>query len=620
LNTPKNVAVGFFACVAAVNAAFALVQSAANVVAMPVPFSKPKRHFHHPLLIPEHPRIMPRLIAINHILSSIISIHPAPHIPQQELPIPAGAAFFSQRPPASTVTNRRCLSYTFYMSFADPSFSHILDNVSTTIVDKLLALSDYLNAPDHAIARQAAQQIDRLRPELTAIQWLLLDQKTREIASWRMPDIYPSDLPRVTHNLTGPLALFCSHRSGFIREAALRQLLTIRTGEELPALLLRVTDWVPAIRAVALHAAYERLTMPYIEHFLKALPMIDTLSARARFDAALSDKITTLLHTPQGLSALEAHLSSADSRVRRAALKHLLEQPAPINPRLLDSLLSSRDSFVRRAVAAAQRRRLTGEPLRALLARLLADRSMAVRREGFYGFVEQLPNDALPVLLQALFDPHPSLRDAARFYLQRAQPSTDPAALYRAHLAPDDPQYTVAIASLGETGNAADAMTLAPLLASPRSTIRRLALRAVGRLDPASFAPVLMSALSDPIISIAKSARDILQRNPAILSPTALEACLRAHLDSPTAAVALSVVRSLRYNDALPLYLFATRSPLPAVRACALDHLHAWRYDPNRLIHPLTPAQHQRLATALAEAQFLPIDIATELRIALTIT
>ena len=81
--------------------------------------------------------------------------------------------------------------------------------------------------------------------------------------------------------------------------------------------------------------------------------------------------------------------------------------------------LACADTVIRLWAARELRRRLDGDALREALGRIDRDRFMPVRREALYGHVEQLPAFAGAYLRHALFDPHPSIREAARFHLDK---------------------------------------------------------------------------------------------------------------------------------------------------------------------------------------------------------
>ncbi|MEZ4311721.1 MAG: hypothetical protein R3F14_27130 [Polyangiaceae bacterium] len=92
----------------------------------------------------------------------------------------------------------------------------------------------------------------------------LRDQLMR--AELQPPDISPLDTFYVVAALT------TMHPDGHLRERAVRLLDTRTDGREVPYLLLRVNDWVPQVRTVALLALHQRITQEYTQYFIDSLP------------------------------------------------------------------------------------------------------------------------------------------------------------------------------------------------------------------------------------------------------------------------------------------------------------------------------------------------------------
>jgi hypothetical protein len=78
------------------------------------------------------------------------------------------------------------------------------------------------------------------------------------------------------------IALASMHKSGFVRERAVRLLAGRRDGGELPLLLVRVNDWVAPVREAAGAAVRARLQPAYAVHFVRCLTLVEDLGGERR--------------------------------------------------------------------------------------------------------------------------------------------------------------------------------------------------------------------------------------------------------------------------------------------------------------------------------------------------
>lgn len=107
------------------------------------------------------------------------------------------------------------------------------------------------------VAEAAATAIHKLILETTTQELAWLDEELRLRSSWSGDTFYewsklsPEQLPSFERFDLASVALLgmaSFHRSGFVREAAVRALERMTTGAELKFLILRLNDWVPNVR------------------------------------------------------------------------------------------------------------------------------------------------------------------------------------------------------------------------------------------------------------------------------------------------------------------------------------------------------------------------------------
>jgi len=328
------------------------------------------------------------------------------------------------------------------------------------------------------------------------------------------------------------------HPSGYVREAALRRLMSEdRSVLALPYLLLRVNDWVEQVRTVAKAGVKMLLAPKHAAAWVPVLGLIDQLRARSRVDHAwLTDAVTELLLRPESRSELLTAVRSGDRLVARWAFRAAMTLPDADRATFVSLALESGDPVVRLHAAGAVRA-WVGCPDRArFLANMTSDRFMPVRREALYAALDDTPERRRTALRAAMLDRHASMRHAARFYLRdkSVQGSEDPnfRAFYLDALAHGEPsKRAAAISGVGECGTKTDADVLVPLVSGGRSAVASAAIRAVAALDRDHRVDWLVGLLRDDRPSVAKEAGRALESLGRLVPVEPLRHVL--HGDSP---------------------------------------------------------------------------------------
>lgn len=308
-------------------------------------------------------------------------------------------------------------------------------------------------------------------------------------------------------------AIFTMHPSGYVREAALRQISAAGDFNlALPYLLLRVYDWVSQVRTVAKSAVEDLLATTQVDPWIPVLGLLEHLRLRSREDHSwLIDQVTSLFLRPESRPKLMDAARSVDPGVARWAFRAGMKLPSADRAEFISHAIKSDDSVVRLRVAGAVRAWKECPGRERFLASMAADRFMPIRRESLYAALEADPNSRRATLRAALLDRHASMRDAARFYLRKEPTETgapfDARAFYLNALATDQlAKRAAAIAGLGECGSKTDADTLAAFVKDRRPSIAAAAVRAVASLDRDNRTPWLIDLLRDDRPSVAKEA------------------------------------------------------------------------------------------------------------------
>jgi hypothetical protein len=265
------------------------------------------------------------------------------------------------------------------------------------------------------------------------------------------------------------------------------------------------------------------------------------------------DAILSLLGRPECRGAVLDGLASDDGRVRRACYRLLAQHDGGLRE-AVDAALASPDAVLR-LYAARDVHRLDDEAVRALLPRLFADRSGAVRVEAAQLAV-RLGTEGEPMLRRALLDSYGLARAVAASAL--AQVGVDVEAVYRDALSGDRTHAVAALEWFAARRNAEDAALVAGFRSDARPRVREAAVEAYVRLARAQAPAVLARMLADASPRVSRAARREAERRRIPIETAALEAPFAS--DGP-AHVRANALRLLARRG-------AWRSIIPILRGC----------------------------------------------------
>jgi len=377
-----------------------------------------------------------------------------------------------------------------------------------------LLLSDDPNLRLRA-ARTIAQRIGRVPiGQLAKLDPLFRQQTSLE---WDLRRIRksPADLfaPSLTEGeRTAVLGLASFHPDGHFREKAVKMLARIRTGAELPYLVIRLNDWVPVIWNRSHAAIRDRLRQENARAIVGALPLIFRLRGRSRrnhHDLVLS--AIAILSGPRARPELEIGLRSKDPQIRRCCYQAIVEAKAFDRPALLEHLLRDPLPAIRSFGLRLISPDLTLEEIRPYRSALLSDRSAAVRLSALRMLHRFDQAESIAELERAVSDEDPAVREAARYLVKDRDGARDLAAHYRELLQGRPAVCPGSISGLGETGRADDAKYVRPFLEAEDPRLVRSAMRAVAKLDFDGSKDTLIAFLADARPGIVKEARRLLR-------------------------------------------------------------------------------------------------------------
>ena len=490
----------------------------------------------------------------------------------------------------------------------------------------ILPLLAYLFSPDRTVSRCAAESIGALYeyvgPELVALdaeirrificipkrekqgKWI---QRFFQDETWKV--LSPDDL-EILEGLPYEdvlLGLISSHSKGFVRQASLRRLARFSSGAELPFLLLRANDWVDPIAEEASTALRARLTPAFAPHFVRHLDLVARLLGWERRDhRAFVESVYRLIREIDDGAYVLAGLDSPDKRIKRLSYSLAYGLSRPGETELMMRAFQERDAFVQRWALKTSLEKSSPEVIAGLIVFLDRSRSPLLRREALSLRAARLPDGAVSVLRESMFDANGSVRETARFLAARMG-DVDALARYRAELEKPSPGFAAriaaAVAGVGETGSAADAGVVRRFAADPSAVVRREVVRAIYRLDPESGAEVFTAALEDSSRAVARVGREILRRKPLLVDAGRLWRIVTESSLSYKRNIALHLMALQERWTALEYLLRAETLADDDLVRQADEALRYWLDQTNKDFSRLSDADAKRLAPLIAASR-----------------
>lgn len=413
-------------------------------------------------------------------------------------------------------------------------------------------------------------------------------------AGW--PQLAPAqvdELSRATEGW-GLMAVAACHRSGFVREAALKALAASAEGRAVSFVLVRLNDWVQPVHAAARAALEQFLSPPFAAHLISALPLVWMLARQKRADHRdVVAHVFALLRSPECAAAVRVGCRAPEFDIRRTCFEIQLGG-ARRSADVLGEALSNREPAVRLWAARKAAEEFPVAWAESLVRQALEDRSVQVRRVALGALAPSLPEAQARELIEAaLLDTNGSARWQARaLSLQRGP--FDFAAFYRRALAAAMRPSAVrgALMGLGESGEPNDVVLLAPFLTADGLAVRCAALRARATLEPLSMIDPYLAALRLPEPSVSREARRALQaRLPQVPLPVLGALLADQKLPVHSRRNALLLVNGKSKWKRLALLLDACADPDVTIAKSAVLFIDGWCVRYNRSFLQPTPAQ-----------------------------
>jgi hypothetical protein len=398
------------------------------------------------------------------------------------------------------------------------------------------------------------------------------------------------------------LAADMDHYSGYVREAALERAQALHAPALLPAIVERLNDWVPQVRARAQALVLDWLPALDADAALRLLGAIQYLRDARRSDhVSWLGKVERIVVTCVGASRIVEGVANPDIAVARTCFR-LLEEHGLADPAMRVRVGLAHGTDIVLVRKAAEALVLLDSHERAAMGRLaLRSHFGIVRAIALRRLLADEVDGAEALATDMLADPHGWVRLVASTFLERH--GIDSAALYAARLTAPGSSNTVlraCLMGLAEAGKGAHLDLVRRMTTHPSARVRVNAFAAWLHLAPEEKDDIARCVLADGARRVRMLVMSMHRKHGAFVPVDDALALLREHGD---------VELMLRYAEHEPwrwLQLIVELEPTwhadAALRSHLRDQLIGWIDNAHMSSTRPTPAQRALFAEPAAQA------------------
>jgi hypothetical protein len=400
---------------------------------------------------------------------------------------------FTNETDKKMVTIKEILKLTGFkgIPYVLPLCLHKNKRISTFSLNQIKGLLIFMNKKHYIMLDQLIRELYEYRFQGSFRIWALL--KPESLQQTVVKQGYDVQL----------IGLISCHRNGYIREKGVQLLSLIQSGEELPYLILRLNDHIKAIRIMAIQELFKRITIENGHVVLENIYLLNHLKLYSREDfKSLYRKIDDVLNNPEILVLLLEKLDSEDYYIRRVCIDYVLKQQ---NPKILKKALYHRDFVIRQKTSEYIVNHLELNDSFVYYHSLKRDSNMQVRRQAFYLLLKRPFEEILLEIKDFLLDTHKSIREIARFYVEKLKLPIDVLNLYITHVG-NDTTCLAAISGIGDVGNWNQREIVKGFIIDQRLKVRLVALKTLSKIGDKEEKELFLKALQDPSRKVSKIA------------------------------------------------------------------------------------------------------------------
>jgi len=354
-------------------------------------------------------------------------------------------------------------------------------------------------------------------------------------------------------------AVLASHPSGFVRQAAIEELASEETGESLPFILLRTTDWVEPVRQVARNTLLEKLSHPNLGQLDKCLPLVFRMRNALRHQPlAIFEEIERAVASSNDHILADGYANTSPAFLRYR-FKLAKQYGRLALDRLIDTASASSNIGVRLLACDWIAEPATEQKIRDKYGQVfLRDKVPLVRVRAFWRIANADPEKYSLQIEHALMDPSAAVQDTARG-AWRLLLHRDALAFYRSAISHADKPAAIvaALRGLRSEGKLDDESSARRFLKHESAKVRKEALRTLVAWNAADAPDLLREALQSASPSYSKEAASLLSARPNLLSISLVKDLLFNPRHPDARKVAIWLFASMPKWSSLPLILEA---------------------------------------------------------------
>ncbi len=296
--------------------------------------------------------------------------------------------------------------------------------------------------------------------------------------------------------------------NGYVREKAVKELARLKNATGLKFIILRLGDWVGAVRKVAKEAVLSFLENTYIDHLLQQLSTIDWLLKVERVDLSeVHDRIIKFIVSQNFSEDFYNKIKGLDDKTRFQFYKTFLCYKNPTQEQILK--ISADKNFLVRLQLTKHLSAFDTNTQKELTAKFLHDQSARVRFDALHtsrSFSPLFDNQ----ICKLLSDEAASVRALSRQLLKNRVINF--ADLYKQRIA--DRQFlSGSLLGLSETGNSEDLPVFEQYIHSEKSKLIVACLTAVNKFNEDKAKHYSLKLLVHPIKKVRDKAVEMLTKS-----------------------------------------------------------------------------------------------------------
>lgn len=289
------------------------------------------------------------------------------------------------------------------------------------------------------------------------------------------------------------LAIASMNRSGFVREKAIRELGKLQNRNGIKFILLRLGDWVAAVRKAALEAIRAFLSPDFFDIFLQNLPLVDWLLFVQRADLlGIHNEIIDFVLSKEFTADLYQRVKKHDEKTRLIYFKYLFNKQV-VDEEIVHLVLNDKNYLIRAALVK-QVQHLATSKRKELVSKFLQDRAAKVRVAALYE-TRAFDHEFEPTVIELTSDESASVRYLARFLLKDR--SLNLADIYRQRLLEGN-RISGSILGLSEVGTKNDLPTFETYIQVESVKVKLACLIGIHRIDRVLSKKYSLEFLSHP--------------------------------------------------------------------------------------------------------------------------